>query len=220
MPESDEHPASKRPGSGRPVRQGAARQRPSAPVRRRTPGPPPLAETAGPAPGAAPADVRLTVAVIERPHGVRGELQARITTDTPDRLLRLKSLFLGDEAAPRKVQSVRFHKDRMLFRLGGITTPEQVRALYGTPLRIPGSAAAPLGEGEYFLYQLIDSTVVDEEGAELGTLVDIIETGANEVYVVRPANGEPDLLLPNIPSVVLGIDVEKARITVRLPEYA
>jgi 16S rRNA processing protein RimM len=162
----------------------------------------------------------LTVAVIERPHGVRGELQARITTDTPDRLLQFKTLYLGDESTPRKVLGARFHKDRVLYRLGGITSPDQVRALYGTPLRIPGSAAVPLAEGEYFLYQLIDSDVVDEADAALGTLVDIMETGANEVYIVRPPGDGPDLLLPNIPDVVLNIDVDNARITVRLPEYA
>lgn len=78
---------------------------------------------------------------------MHGEFQARVTTDTPDRLLRLKTLFLGDEPAPRKIVAARFHKDRVLFRLTGITTPEQVRALHGTPLRIPGSAAAPLREG-------------------------------------------------------------------------
>jgi 16S rRNA processing protein RimM len=164
--------------------------------------------------------VLLTVAVIERPHGVHGEFQARITTDTPDRLLTLKTLFLGEESIARKVLGARFHKDRVLFRLNGITTPEQVKALYSTPLRIPGSAAAPLKEGEHFLYQLIDSTVVDESGHVLGILVDIMETGANEVYVVRPAGDGLDILLPNIPSVVLEIDAEAARITVRPPEYA
>jgi 16S rRNA processing protein RimM len=187
MPDSDSPNEPKTSDPGRPIRSaGTARQRPAAPVRRRAPGPQPLAETPGPKRSEALSDIRLTVAVIERPHGVQGELQARITTDTPDRLLRLKTLYLGEEHEPRRVIGARFHKDRVLFRLSGITTPEQVRALYRTPLRIPGSAAAPLGEGEYFLYQLIDSTVVDESGAVLGTLVDIMETGANEVYVVRP----------------------------------
>jgi 16S rRNA processing protein RimM len=220
MPESNDQRKGDRSVTGRQIKQGIARQRPVAPAPRRASGPPPLAETTGPDRGQRPDDVRLTVAVIERPHGVQGELQARITTDTPDRLLRLKTLYLGDEPAPRKVLGARFHKDRVLYRLSGITTPEQVRALYRTPLRIPGTAAAPLAEGEYFLYQLIDSTVVDESGTALGVLVDIMETGANEVYVVRPAGGGPDLLLPNIPSVVLTIDVENSRITVRQPEYA
>jgi len=204
----------------RPTRPASSRQRPPAPRRRRPAGPAPLADTPGPSRSDDVKGVRLTVAVIERPHGVRGELQARITSDTPDRLLGYKRLYLGEEANPRKVLSARFHQDRVLYRLSGIATPEQVRALSGTPLRIPGSAAAPLAEGEYFLYQLIDSTVVDEGGEVLGVLVDIMQTGANDVYVVRPADGAPDILLPNIPSVILAIDPANARITVRLPEYA
>ena len=204
----------------RPTRKPAVRQRSGPPVRRRAPGPPPLAETPGPSRVDPPATVRLTVAVIERPHGVQGEFQARITTDFPDRLLTLKTIYLGDESKPRNVLGARFHKDRVLYRLTGITSPEQVKTLNGTPLRIPGSAAAPLAEGEYFLYQLIDSTVVDEGGTVLGTLVDIMETGANEVYVVRPEGGGEDVLLPNIPSVVLDINLDDARITVKPPEYA
>lgn len=217
MPDSDANPHD--PGSPRPTRQSGPRKRPAPPVRRRAPGPPPLAETGGPARAEPLSDVRLTVAVIERPHGVRGEFQARITTDTPDRLLTIKSIYLGDETSPRKIQGARFHKDRVLYRLTGITTPEQVKRLAGTPLRIPGTAAAPLKEGEYFLYQLIDSTVVDEEGNTLGTLVDIMETGANEVYVIRPERDGADILLPNIPSVVLDINLDEARITVRPLEY-
>jgi 16S rRNA processing protein RimM len=163
--------------------------------------------------------VKLTVGIIERPHGVRGEFQASLTTDTPDRLLTLKSIFVGDEAVPRAIQEVRKHQDRLVFKLAGINNPEQVRRLSKTPLKIPGTAAAPLAEGEYFVYQLINSLVVDETGAELGRLVDIMETGANEVYVIRPEGSTEELLLPNIPSVILDIDVEQARIVVRPPLY-
>jgi 16S rRNA processing protein RimM len=158
------------------------------------------------------------VAVIERPHGVQGEIRARITTDTPERLAKLKSIFLGDEPKPRKVLGVRFHQDRVLFKLEGIGTPEAVKALSGTPLRIMGSQAAPLAEGEHFIFQLIDNEVVDESGAVLGRLIDIMETGANEVYVVKRDAG-PDLLLPNIPSVVLNIDTAAKRITVHPDEF-
>jgi 16S rRNA processing protein RimM len=181
--------------------------------RRRNLGPPPLAETPGPNPGDELDQVKLTVAVIERAHGVRGEMRARITTDRPEQLSKLKTLYLGDETTPRKVLGLRPHQDRVLIRLAGIDTPEAVKALSGTPLRILGSQAAPLAEGEYFLFQLIDNEVVDESGTVLGTLIDIMETGANEVYVIKRPSG-PDLLLPNIPSVVLNIDTDAKRIVV------
>ena len=78
--------------------------------------------------------------------------------------------------------------------------------------------AAPLAEGEHFIFQLIDNDVVDEQGTVLGRLVDILETGANEVYVIKRPSG-PDLLLPNIPSVVLAIDTAAKRITVHPDDF-
>ena len=208
------------PDTPRPVRRSAPVVRKSdGPARRSHPRQQLLTDTPGPAQSSPLDEVKLTVAIIERPHGVYGEFQASLTTDTPERLLKLKSIFLGDEAQPRPIKASRPHQDRIIFKLAGINTPEQVRALSKTPLRIPGSAAAPLAEGEHFFYQLIDSTVVDESGVELGKLVDIMETGANEVYVVRGENPKDEMLLPNIPSVVLEIDVEAGRIVVRPPEY-
>jgi 16S rRNA processing protein RimM len=177
-----------------------------------------LAETPGPAAGDDLAQVKLTVAIIERSHGVRGELQASITTDTPDRLTTYKALYVGDETNPRRVVSSRFHQNRLLVKLQGIDTPEAVKALHGTPLRILGSQAAPLAEGEHFIFQLIDNEVVDEQGTVIGRLVDILETGANEVYVIKRPSG-PDLLLPNIPSVVLAIDTVAKRITVHPDDF-
>ncbi len=209
-----------KPDSTRPVRRSSpVVRRADGPARRSSKRPPQLADTPGPAPQSSVDEVKLTVGRIERPHGVYGEFQASLTTDFPERLLALKTIFVGDENTPRKIRSTRTHKDRLIFKLAGIDTPEQVRSLSKTPLRIPGSAAVPLAEGEYFLFQLIDSAVVDENGARLGTLVDILETGANEVYVVRGETDKDELLLPNIPSVILSIDVTKGEIVVRPQEY-
>jgi len=208
------------PDQPRPVRRSTPVVRRQGPQAVRTqPRQPLLSDTPGPDQNASLDEIKLTVAVIERPHGVQGEFQASLTTDVPERLLSLKSIYLGNETSPRKIEAARFHQDRIIFKLSGIDSPEQVRTLSKRPLRIPGSAAAPLAEGEYFLYQLIDSRVVDEAGTELGTLVDIMETGANEVYVVRSGDESEDLLLPNIASVVLEIDVSRGVIVVRPPEY-
>lgn len=209
-----------KPDAPRPVRRTSpVVRRAEGPAKRSQPRQVMLSETPGPDRSAPLDDVKLAVAVIERPHGVFGEFQASLITDTPERLLKLKSIYVGDEETPRKIKSVRTHQDRLILKLTGINSPDAVRALSKTPLRIPGSAAAPLAEGEHFYFQLMDSTVVDESGTTIGTLVDIMETGANEVYVVRPVEGKEDILLPNIPSVVLEIDTVAARIVVRPLEY-
>jgi 16S rRNA processing protein RimM len=216
MPDTDQPTPTDKPA--RTPRAVSKRPRPPVAYRRRNFGAPPLAETPGPKPGDDLSQVKLTVAVIERSHGVRGEMRARITTDHPEQLATFKTLYLGDEATPRKVLGMRPHQDRVLIRLAGIDTPEAVKALSGTPLRILGSQAAPLAEGEYFLFQLLENEVVDESGAVIGQLIDIMETGANEVYVIKRPDA-PDLLLPNIPNVVLSIDPDAKRIVVKPDEF-
>ncbi len=216
MAENKTPPSQKPAGPAR----GTGRARPAAPARRRPPGPPPLVETPGPEPGTPLDAAKLSIGVIERPHGVRGEIRVRLTTDSPEHFAKAKRLFLGDEETQRRVLGVRFHQDNALIRLEGITTPEEVRALSGTPIRTFASEVKPLAEGEYFYFQLIGIKVVNEIGELLGTLIDILETGANDVYVVSPPEGKETILLPNIPSVVLNIDLETQTIVVRPPLYA
>src|SRR4051794_2475405 len=216
MAENKTPPTKKSAGPSR----GAGRARPAAPARRRPPGPPPLVETPGPEPGTPLAAAKLAIGVIERPHGVHGEMRVRLTTDSPESFAKAKRLFLGDEETQRRVLGVRFHQDNALLRLEGITTPEEVRTLSGTPIRTFASEVKPLAEGEYFYFQLIGINVVDETGESLGTLTDILETGANDVYVVSPPDGKETILLPNIPSVILNIDLEAQTMMVRLPLYA
>jgi len=163
--------------------------------------------------------VRLTVGTISGVHGVHGELKVRLATDTPEHLRRIKRVWIGEEAAPRRLLGVRFHAGQALIRLGGVTTPEAGRALQGQPLRIAGGEAAPLAPGEYFLYQLIGLEVFDETGTLLGRVSDLMETGAADVFVVEPAGGGPDLLLPNLPHVVLAIEPAARRMVVRPLEY-
>ena len=136
-----------------------------------------------------PVKVRLTVGTILAPHGVRGEFKVRLQTDDPERLLTLKRIYLGDETAPRTILGVRMHAGNALMRLQGISTPETVERLRGTPLRIRGSDARPLAPMDYFLYQMIGLEAFDEAGNVLGRVSDLIETGANDVPVITPPGG-------------------------------
>lgn len=221
MPEDD---ASQSPRAPRPSapRRGAAPVRPpgARPVVRRPVAPPPLAATPGPSLDTPVAEARLSIGMIERPHGVRGEARVRLYTDHPEQLTTVKQVFIGDEERPRKLHGVRFHQEHALLRIAGIDTPEAVRALHGVQVRITGAEARPLAPGERFYYQLIGMAVVTESGDPVGELSDIMETGANEVYVVTPPSGGPDVLLPNIPDVILAIDDDARTITIRPLEYA
>jgi 16S rRNA processing protein RimM len=163
--------------------------------------------------------VRLTVGTILAPHGVRGEFKVRLQTDDPEHLLTIKRLYLGDEERPRSVLEARLHAGHALIRLQGISSPETVERLRGTPLRIRGADARPLAANEYFLYQVIGLEAYDEAGNRLGRVVDLMETGANDVLVITPDDGGADILLPSLPDVVLEMDPAVGRIVVRPLTY-
>jgi len=165
------------------------------------------------------ADVLLTEGVLAGSHGVRGELKMRVLTDRPDHLATLKRVYVGEPPVPMRLLGVREHGDLLLIRLEGITTPEQAKELSGKPVKIAGSDARPLEAGEYFLFQLIGLTVHDEEGAEIGTVSDLIETGAHDVLVITPVGGGPDVLVPNHPQYVVEMNPEQGTLVARLPQY-
>lgn len=178
-----------------------------------------LSETAGPDPQAALDEVRLSVGRIAGAFGVRGEMKLDFWTDTPENLRRIKRVWLDDEVKARRLIGVRFHGDRALIRIAGINTPEQARELTGTVVRIAGRDAKPLEEGEYYLFQLIGLKALTEDGEEIGTVTDLMETGANDVLVITPPGGGQDVLYPNHPEFVVSVDPQGGTIVVRRMEY-
>lgn len=148
-----------------------------------------------------------------------GELKVRPVTDVPEQFEVLTSVYVGDEPRPRKVQNIRFHAGNWLLKLRGITNPEEGAELRGQSIRISGKDAIPLEEGEFLLYQLIGLDAFDEAGKKIGTTVDLIETGARDVFVIRPDGGGADILLPNTEDAVLEIAPSERRMVVRLLEY-
>jgi len=166
-----------------------------------------------------PDQVRLAIGVIVAPQGISGEVRMNIWTHFPERIPDLTEVYLDDEAQPRRLLAARLHKGVAILRIEGVETRDEAEDLRGTVVRIGPDQAAPLGEDEYYHYQLIGLTVVDEAGNPLGTLTDILETGANDVYIVRDEAGK-ETLLPALRDVVLDIDLERGRMTVRPLRYA
>lgn len=148
-----------------------------------------------------------------------GELKVRPVTDVPEQFEHLSAVYLGDEQRPRKVQNARFHAGNVLLKLRGIANPEDAAGVRGQPIRISGRDVLPLEDGEFLLYQLIGLDVFDESGTKIGTTIDLIETGARDVFVIRPETGGAEILLPNIDDAVLEIVPAERRMVVRLLEY-
>src|SRR5690606_558814 len=131
----------------------------------------------------------------------------------------IETVYLNDRDEPIALEGIRFISDGAIVKLAGTDSPEDASKLSGLAVKIAGSDARPLEEGEYFLFQLIGLDAVDEAGERLGTVIDLIETGANDVLVIgqRPEGGA-NLLVPNHPDFVPEIDPDAGRVVVRPPE--
>jgi len=138
-----------------------------------------------------------------------------VHTDFPERLKPKTRLFAGDARRPLTVCSARLHKDGLLLAFEGIGTPEQVGLLRNQLLYITAADRPSLPEGEYYHHQILGLRVVDETGQDLGAVTEILETGANDVYVVTDDNNH-ELLLPAISEVVLEIDLPRKTMRVHL----
>jgi len=161
------------------------------------------------------------IGIIVKPQGIRGELRVLPTTDDPSRfeLLIGKEIHLNQKGkqSPVKILSARPHKNIIIVQLEGITTRNQAEELLSSTLQIPDELALPLEEGEYFIRDLVGLDVVTENGEPVGKLTRVMQTNANDVYVISPKNGD-DFMIPAIKSVILNISLPDNKMTVHLME--
>lgn len=164
----------------------------------------------------------LLLGEILRPHGVRGEVRMRILTDYPERINQLERVYVGDaledmSPAPYTVEHMRMHQDYGLLKLKGVDDRDAADLLRELFVMIDIDNAIPLEEGEFYLFQLIGLTVRTVEGETLGELVDVLETGANDVYVVS-SSGYGEILIPVTDDTILDTDIDAGVVTVKLPD--
>ena len=159
----------------------------------------------------------LRVGVITTTHGVRGEVKVFPTTDDPQRFKKLKKVIMdtGKTQMELEVQSVKFFKNMVILKFKEFDNINDIEKYKNADLLVTREHAVKLAPGEYFIADLIGLQGVSDEGEDLGELTDVIQTGANDVYVFTKL-GEADLLVPKIPDCVKEIDLEKGTILVHL----
>lgn len=157
----------------------------------------------------------LVVGEILKPWGFRGEAKVKILSDYPERLIQHKTVYIGEPARAFQVERARLHSGYALFKFVGLDSDTSVAKLRGAVIRIPAAEAAKLKKGQYYHHEIIGLNVVTAAGEPLGTIREILETGANDVYLVITPEGK-ELLLPAIKSVVKRIDVGAGTMTVEL----
>ena len=159
----------------------------------------------------------LKVGVITTTHGVRGEVKVFPTTDDAERFLELEYVLLdtGRELRRLDIKNVRFFKNLVILKFDGIDNINDIEKYKGKDLWIPREEAQELGEDEYYIAYLQGLKVVLEDGTEFGTLRDVMETGAKDVYIID-SNEHGEVLLPAIKECILDVDIEKNTMTVHL----
>lgn len=157
----------------------------------------------------------ITIGKILSPHGVRGEVKVLPLTDFPDRFQRMKSVWLDINDGPMDIEKVRFNNDIPLIKFRSIDDRDGAEKLRNGLLQVRQSELTTLPDGQYYQFQIIGLAVFDQEGLPMGTVSAIIETGANDIYVIKDPAGK-ELLLPALKQTVLLIDIPAGRMVVKL----
>lgn len=158
----------------------------------------------------------LLIGRLQKTHGIKGEIAMRVITQYPERIRVGKTVFLEDERKEVIISSIRWKNDLMLIGFEGFDNPEDAAKLTNLEVFSPTRNLPRLPKGQYYHHQLIGLKVWQEE-EYLGELIEILETGANDVYVIQ-AEGVEELLIPAIPDVIKNIDIEAGTMQVQLLE--
>lgn len=161
----------------------------------------------------------LQVGVITTTHGLKGEVKVFPTTDDAERFKKLKQVVLdtGKEKIDLEIAGVKFFKNLVILKFKGIDDINEVEKYKKKSLYVTREHAVKLEKDEYFIADLIGLSVVSDEGEDLGTLTDVLQTGANDVYTISK-EGCDDILLPAIKECVKEVNVAEGRMCVHLLE--
>lgn len=161
----------------------------------------------------------LIVGQVLRPHGIKGELRVQLTTDYPERFKNRTTLLIGTDPEKEKtlkkyeVERIRLHQGYGIVKLENMDTRDDVEFFRGQYVLIPLDEAVPLEDDEYYYFQLLGLKMLTDAGDDIGEVAEILDTGANEVYVVR---GEKygEILVPAIQDIVQKIDLQAGHIII------
>ena len=157
------------------------------------------------------------VGVIANTHGIRGEVKVYPTTDDINRFKKLKKCILdtGKEYIDLNVESVKFFKNMVIHKFKEYNNINDVECYKGKDILVSRDNAVKLEKGEYYIADILGAKVILEDGSEFGVLEDVMQTGANDVYVVKTLDNK-EVLLPKIDECVKKLDIENKIVTVHI----
>ncbi len=160
--------------------------------------------------------VFLAVGRVRKPHGLHGEVSLQVLTDFPERLEPGTTVYLGDDRRPVTIQAIRGQGKHTLVTFAGISSRDAAGSLRNLWVAVLSDDRPALPEGDYYHHEMIGLQVQERGGQPLGIVQDILVTGANDVYVVRPEDGG-EILIPALDSVILEVNLPEKRMIVALP---
>ena len=157
------------------------------------------------------------VGVLANTHGIRGEVKVYPTTDDINRFKKLKKCILdtGKEYIDLNVESVKFFKNMVILKFKEYNNINDVECYKGKDILVSRDNAVKLEKGEYYIADILGAKVILEDGSEFGVLEDVMQTGANDVYVVKTLDNK-EVLLPKIDECVKKLDIENKIVTVHI----
>ena len=161
----------------------------------------------------------IDVGKIINTHGIKGEVKVMPLTDDPQRYGKLKKVYIEGSSGVEllNIEGRKYFKELVIIKFKEINDMNSAEALKGKVLKINKADAVKLPKDSYFIFDILDCEVFEENGNRLGILKDIIQTGSNDVYVVRDENNR-EILIPALKSVVNKVSIEDKKITVTLPK--
>lgn len=148
-----------------------------------------------------------TIGTVVAPLGVRGELKVRSLTDIPDRFVQLSTVSIGSDHIPYRIKSVRPYKGELvILKLEGVDDANTAETLRNFSIQIPVEELAQLPPDSYYQHEIIGLQVLTMSDQSVGTIVDIMQTGSNDVYDIRTDDGS-HVLIPAIKEVIKQVDL-------------
>jgi len=166
-------------------------------------------------PSSADEPVFVLIGKFRKPHGIRGEVRMTVLTNYPELIAVGQMIYVGERHQPYQIRSLRWHGGDLLVSLEELIDRTAVEIFRNIPVFMLSQDMPEPPEGEFYLHQLIGSEVLTDEGEKLGTLKEVLLTGANDVYLVETPAGK-EILLPAIEDVILNIDLETRIILVHI----
>lgn len=164
-------------------------------------------------------DDMLRIGVVTKPHGLKGEVKVYPTTSDPERFKDCDEVYLvtKKDVLTLHVTGVKYFKNQVILKFKEYDRIEDVEAYHNCDLMVTRDQAIELEEGEYFLYDVPGCKVYDEDENEIGEVTDVLETGANPVFVIKTTDGK-EVLFPVIDDCILSVDIANRRVNAHIME--